>query len=370
MSNPIPEPTEDLPQPKGFVRHIWRLAIILIALLGVVLVSRMPKRQVGVIATSSPPVNVSVIQITPEDAVQDTFDLPAVVEPNRVTTVSAEIAGHIDTIACKKGQRLRPDDVLVTLNTDLLMPQYDTAKTQYLRATLEWERMKDLVQKKATAQKDLDDATTTLSIAKATVDQIEATLDRCRIKAPATGVINDLPVELGEYLDPGMPVAQLVDTTTVKVAVELPERDVPYFCVGQTAEIRVSLRGVDQTFSGTITFISEVADIQTRSTRMEITLPNSDQLLHSGQIVLVRLKRQTFQNAIFIPLLAVIPMESTKSVYIVEHGLAVRKDVELGVIKGDRIQILKGLDAGDQLIIQGHRFVAPGLEVTLIPKKP
>jgi membrane fusion protein (multidrug efflux system) len=92
--------------------------------------------------------------------------------------------------------------------------------------------------------------------------------------------------------------------------------------------------------------------------------------LHSGQIVLVRLTRQTFQNAIFIPLLAVIPMEASKSVYVVENGQAVRKDVELGVIQGDRIQILKGLDAGDQLIVQGHRFVAPGLKVTIIPKKP
>jgi RND family efflux transporter MFP subunit len=177
-------------------------------------------------------------------------------------------------------------------------------------------------------------------------------------------------VELGEYLDPGMPVAQLVDTTTVKVAVGLPEKDVPYFCVGQTAEVNVSLRGVDRSFSGTITFISEVADIQTRSTRMEVTLSNPDRLLHSGQIVLVRLTRQTFENTIFVPLLAVIPMESSKSVYLVVNGQAIRREVELGVIQGDQIQVLQGLNSGDQLIVEGQRFVAPGLHVTVIPKKP
>lgn len=370
MSNPLPEPTEDLPRRGRFVHHVWRLVIIVLAIAGVVFVSKMPKRQAEVIETLAPPVNVSVLKITPEVAVQDTFDLPAVVEPNRVTTVSAEIAGHIATIVCKKGQRVQPDDVLATLNTDLLTPQYDTSKAQYERARLEWERMKELVQNKATAQRDLDDATTKMVIAKAAQDQIRATLDRCRILAPEKGVINDLPVELGEYLDPGVPVAQLVDTTTVKVAIGLPERDVPYFCVGQTADIKVSLRGAEKTFSGTITFISEVADIQTRSTRMEITLPNPENLLHSGQIVLVRLTRQTFQNAIFVPLLAVIPMESAKAVYIVQNDKAVRKNVELGVIKGDRVQILKGLDAGDQLIVEGHRFVAPGLKVTLISKKP
>ncbi|MCP4450773.1 MAG: efflux RND transporter periplasmic adaptor subunit [Planctomycetes bacterium] len=370
MSNPQPEPEPDLPKRKGFVGHIWRFAIIASAMAVVVLVSQIPKRQVDVIGAKSPPVNVSVVQITLEAAVLDTFDLPAAVEPNRVTTVSAEIAGRIERIACKKGQRLEPGDVIVTLNTDLLMPQCDAAKAQYEGARLEWERMQELVEKKATAQKDLDDATTKLSIARATLGQIEATLSRCCITAPEGGVINELPVELGEYLDPGMPVAELVDTTTVKVAVGLPERDVPYFCVGQTAEIMALLRSVDQSFSGTITFMSQVADIQTRSTCMEIALPNPDQQLHSGQIVLVRLTRQTFKNAIFVPLLAVIPMESMKSVYVVDNGEAVRREVELGAIRGDRIQILKGLHAGDQLIIQGHRFVAPGLKVTVIPKKP
>jgi len=370
MSNPTPDPSEDLPRRGGFVRHVWRLVIIVLAVLGVVLVSRIPKRQDDVIETLTPPVNVSVLEIVAEAEMQDTFDLPAVVEPNRVTTVSAEIAGRIETIACKKGQRVRPDDVLVTLNTDLLIPQYNTAKAQYERDRLEWERMKDLVQKKATAQKDLDDATTKMAIGQGTLHRIKAMLDRCLILAPSHGVINDLSVELGEYLDPGVPVAQLVDTTTVKVAIGLPEKDVPYFSVGETAEIVVSVRGADQTFSGSITFISEVADIQTRSTRMEITLPNPEHQLHSGQIVLVRLTRQTFRNTIFIPLLAVIPMESGKAVYIVENGQAVRKDVELGAIRGERIQILKGLDSGDQLIVEGHRFVAPGLKVTIIPEKP
>ena len=369
MSNPIPEPTKDVPRRRGFSRHIGRLVLLVSAVLGVVFVARMPKRQAKVIETLSPPVNVSVIQIATEAEVHDTFDLPAMVEPNRVTTISAEIAGRIETISVKKGQLVHRDDVLVTLNTDLLIPQYDTAKAQHERDRLEWERMKDLVLKKATAQRDLDDAATKMAISKATLDQIKATFDRCHILAPSKSVVNDLPVEVGEYLDPGVPVAQLVDTTTVKVAVGLPERDVPYFSVGQTAEIKVSLRGADKTFSGSITFISEVADLQTRSTRMEITLPNPGHLLHSGQIVLARLTRQTLLNTVFIPLLAVIPMESGKAVYIVQEDHAVRKDVELGVIQGDRIQILKGLSAGNQLIVEGHRFVAPGLKVTIIPKK-
>lgn len=370
MSNPNPETSMQTPRSRGFARHVLRLVIIVLAILAVVLVSKIPKRQTDVGETEPQPVNVTVMQITSEPEVEDSFDLPAVVEPNRVTTVSTEISGRIETIACKKGQKVQATDVLATLNSDLLIPQYDTAKAQHERDKLEWERMQDLVRKKATAQKDLDDATTKLEIGMASIHRIRATIDRCRIVAPAHGIINDLSVEVGEYLDPGVPVAQLVDTTTVKVAVGLPEKDVPFFSVGQSAQVIASVRGIEEVFTGTITFISEVADLETRSTRMEITLPNPEHFLYSGQIVRVRLTRQILRNAIFIPLLAVIPLENGKAVYVVEDGLAVRREVKLGAIQDDRIQIRQGLKDADQLIIEGHRFVAPGLKVTIIPKKP
>jgi len=68
-----------------------------------------------------------------------------------------------------------------------------------------------------------------------------------------------------------------------------------------------------------------------------------------------------------IPLLAVIPMEDGKAVYVVESGLAQRWKVTLGVIKGDRVQVIKGLRSGVRLIVSGHRFVAPGQKVNVVP---
>jgi membrane fusion protein (multidrug efflux system) len=106
---------------------------------------------------------------------------------------------------------------------------------------------------------------------------------------------------------------------------------------------------------------------------MEITLKNEERLLRSGQIVRVRLTRQILKDAILIPLLAVIPMEDGMAVYVVNSPEGVpkttqaeRRQVELGTIKGDRIQVTAGLEAGDKLIIAGHRFVAPGQKVNVI----
>ncbi|MGB2956426.1 MAG: hypothetical protein WBB64_10730, partial [Anaerolineales bacterium] len=121
--------------------------------------------------------------------------------------------------------------------------------------------------------------------------------------------------------------------------------------------------------TGQITFISELADHQTRSTRMEITVANEQKLVRSGQIVSVNLTRRVLKDAVMIPLLAVLPMEEGTAVYVVNSTEAKRKMVKLGIIKGDRVRIESGLEPGDKLIIAGHRFVAPGQKVNVSESK-
>ena len=160
-----------------------------------------------------------------------------------------------------------------------------------------------------------------LATSEAQLKEVQARLERTRIVAPITGILNDLPVEEGEYVQAGYAVAEIVDTDPVKVVVQVPERDVPFFSVGQKTEVLADIKGAEQSMAGTITFISELADPQTRSTRLEITVPNKEGLLRSGQIVRARLTRRILENVIMIPLLAVIPMEDSKAVYVVESGL-------------------------------------------------
>jgi len=305
--------------------------------------------------------------VTAEPLLPDTFDLPAAVEPNRIVTVAAEVAGGVERIPPKEGSTVQAGDLLVQLNTDLIGPQVEIARAQFDRDKIQYERMSALVKTDATSRSDLDDATTKLATSKAQLKEVQARLERTRIIAPIAGILNDLPAEEGEYVQEGTAVAEIVETDPVKVVVQAPERDVPFFSVGQKAAVLADIKGREQSAAGTITFISELADPQTRSTRMEITVANKDGLLRSGQIVRARLTRRILENVIMIPLLAVIPMEDGKAVYVVESGLAQRRDVKLGIIKGDRIQVTEGLQPGDQLIISGHRFVAPTQKVNVVP---
>jgi membrane fusion protein (multidrug efflux system) len=233
--------------------------------------------------------------------------------------------------------------------------------------------MAELVDLDATAQSDLDNAKTQWAISKAKLEEVRARLERTKIVAPGGGVLNDLLVEEGEYVQPGMPVAEIVDTSVVKVVVDVPERDIGFFKVGQKAEVIVDSKVADSNgqppaLSGPITFISELADARTRSTPVEITLANPERELRSGQIVRVRLTRRMLKDAVLIPLLAVIPMEEGYAAYVVNSDEAHRRDLKLGIMRKDEVQVEQGLKAGDQLIVAGHRFVAPGQKVRIIPE--
>ena len=345
-------------------------AFIVLVVIGLLLaVSKIPKKDRQAPPTEAPPVNVKVMTITTEPELADTFTLPAVIEPNRVVTIAAEVAGRIERIGPEKGDTVSAGELLIELNSDLLRPQLEMAKTQVQFNEIEYERMANLVKENATARRDLDNARTQLDISKAQLDQIASRLERTRILAPLTGVLNNLLVEEGEYVDPGVPVAEIVETDPVKAVVEVPENDIGFFTVGYTAEILADIKGEETLKVGQLSFISELADPQTRSTRVEISLENKQRLLLSGQIVRVRLTRRILKDAIMIPLLAVIPMEEGKAVYVVNSTEAQRREVKLEIIQGDRIQVTDGLKPGDRLIIAGHRFVAPGQTVNLVSEK-
>ena len=352
-------------------RNLIKAVIVLAAIAVLTAIMKMPAQNRDAPATPAPPVNVAVMTVEAQSELADTFELPAVVEPNRVVTVAAEVEGRIEGIPCAEGSAVNAGDLLVRLNSDLIEPAYEIAKAQFERNKIERDRMKRLVDDDATSKRDLDDAMMQLAVSESRMVEAWARLERTRILAPIGGVLNEVFVEEGEYVQVGMPVAEIVETNVVKVVVQIPERDIIFLDVGQKAEVivRTADKDAGESISGEITFVSELADQQTRSTRMEITVANEQGLVRSGQIVSVNLTRRVLEDAIMIPLLAVVPMEEGYTVYVANSAEAKRREVKLGIIKGDLVQIRSGIEPGDKLIIAGHRFVAPGQKVNITESK-
>ncbi len=316
-----------------------------------------------------PPVNVQVRRVEVLASMPDAFELPGVVTVNKVVKVSAEVDGRIDAVFKEEGDNVVAGEVIAVLNTDFLQADYDRAVEQEKFDRRDCDRVQELADKKIASAQEAEAACTKLRITEATAKTAKARLDRAKITAPMSGVLDKRPVEKGEYVGPGACIAQLVDINTVKVIVQVPERDVGKLRKDVTQHIYRDINGdgVEEAIPAKITYVGEVADDTTRTTRVELAVDNADRKLRSGQVVRASLSRGEIKDVILVPLLTVIPLEKGKEVYCVKDGKAVRKLVTLGFFKGDQIQIKSGLTEGEMLIVDGHRYVSDGQAVKVQP---
>lgn len=350
---------------KGLLGTLGPIFVILLAVGVVAGISRLPERKKETAAPVIPPVNVEVLTIEPVAEMPDIFEMPGVVEVNSLVKVSAEVDGRIEKIPVVEGQPVRKGQELVRLNTDLLQADFDKAMADDECNVKEMDRVNELFAKKIANEQEMDQARTRQAVSRATRAGAKARLDRAVVRAPMSGILDRVPVKEGEYAAPGMCMAQIVDVETVKVAVQIPERDIHKLRLQDEAKVR---RGETE-ITGKISYIGQVAEDATRTTRVEISVDNREHVLRSGQIVRTFVSRGALKDAMMIPLSAVIPLEDGKEVFCVRDGKAFRKRIALGVIKGDKVQVLPDksckdcLERGDRLIVSGHRFVSDGQAV-------
>ncbi|MCK4602302.1 MAG: efflux RND transporter periplasmic adaptor subunit [Phycisphaerae bacterium] len=353
--------------PQRLSRRLRNSAPLLIVLGACIVVGVLwlvlPSKDREAKATPSPPVDVRVETIMAEAKMPDEFTINGSVEANRVVNVSAEVAGRVESIEKDEGAKIEKGEVVVKLNTDLLQADVDFADAQWRYDVSELERFSTAKARGVATEKELDEARTKVDMSKAQLDTVKAKLARATIAAPIDGTLNDVAVEIGEYVRAGDCVAEITDIEQVKVVVGVPEKDVQFFETGSEHEITATFKAKPVRFTSRITFISELAETAARTTRMELTVDNADRRLRSGQIVSVRLRRRVLKDVIMIPLGAVISTENGYVVYVVKAGKARRREVELGIMKGRKVQITEGLGEGDRLIVEGQRYVAPGQPV-------
>ena len=276
-------------------QKIIPLVIVVAAVVAVlVLVKILPKKQENNKTVPSAPISVRVEVIEPSPIVEDAFWIPGIVEPNRIVEVAAEVDARVEAYAGRK-DRLGPDKQLIPgpasagtvdegevirkaqpilyLNTDLLSLWRDQIKAEYDFQQQELVRINLAYRREIATQLEVDTTLKQYNVAKATLELAQANLQRAVILAPIEGVLNRLPVEVGEYVTPGVVVAEIVEMDTVKVVLDVPERDIGYLKLGQEIKIVYGLDAPENA-TGRITYISELADESARTTRVELSIKN------------------------------------------------------------------------------------------------
>jgi membrane fusion protein (multidrug efflux system) len=287
--------------------------------------------------------------------------------------ISAEVPGIVDTINFQSGQEVKAGELLLTLR-----PNNDSAVLAQLQAQAALDQVnyaRDVKQLKADAvsQATVDSDRAALASAQAQVAAQQATIAEKQIKAPFDGTLGIRQVDLGQYLSAGTQIVTLQQLNPLFVDFNVPQQALSQLSPGQAITVNVDAFP-GQSFPGKIVALNSAVDTATRTVQVRGILKNDALLLRPGMFATVQIGVGQPQNFITLPQTAITYNPYGDTVYVVSPGtgpdgksamLAKQVFVQVGDTRGDQIAIVKGVDAGAQVVTAGQLKLHNGANVTV-----
>ena len=193
-------------------------------------------------------------------------------------------------------------------------------------------------------------AKTALALAQAAVDGARARLRYLVVRAPVTGVLIARNVELGDIVQPGKSLMTLSPQGQTQLVLEIDEKNLSKLKLGQHAKASADAYA-DQRFEATLVYVNTGIDPQRGSVEVKLLVLDPPPYLKQDMTVSVDIAVATSHNAKMIPVAAVHDIDQAKSwVFKLDHQRAVRQELGLGLKGGGWIEVVQGLNAGDQIV--------------------
>jgi len=311
--------------------------------------------------THEVPAVVSVLRVQPTNTV-DIVHLPALVEANVDAVLSAEKAGRIIKLMADRGDRIEKGQQLLQIDDRIWQANLKQANIAAKDAEKNHKRFAKLQESGVVAESEYDAIEKAYIQTESQAEEARINIEQCRVVSPIAGTVNDRFVEAGEYVQPGAPVFQVVDTATVKVMIQVPEKDI--FSVHPGDRMSFTIQPLpNRAFEGQVRFVAMQADGRNNAFRVELATDNPDGALRPGMIAQVAFRRGTYSNMVSLPMSAVLPSKGDHIVYLARDGHAVRRKVQIETFTRDRALVFQGLEAGDLVVIEGNRTLSDGQRI-------
>ncbi|MDI9349138.1 MAG: efflux RND transporter periplasmic adaptor subunit [Candidatus Symbiobacter sp.] len=305
------------------------------------------------------------------------------------TTISPQLGGRVTKIMFEAGRFVQAGDPLVQLDDSQERASLAQFESQKRLAKLTLDRSKALADQQFSSQAALDSATTSLEVAEANIQNIQAQISQKLIKAPFSGQLGVRQVELGQYVSPGTNLVTLTDLSRLYVNFSLPEQKRSKIQIGQSVTVTSnSLPG--ERFTAQLRVIEPQVDVSTRQISLQAVMANPGRKLLPGMYVDAVLNIDTTNTALTLPETAIDYSIYGESVYrvvksdgkpvkqaelpalIAAQNAATKKDasaeekaaapnlkvVRVGIKTGEadqgQIEILSGIEEGDVVVEAGQ----------------
>lgn len=309
--------------------------------------------------------NTPGVEVTKVKAVRLQDDAQAVgtLRSRQSVTLKPEVSGRVARIAFADGAQVKAGQLLVQLDDTLQRAELSQAQAQLSIARANLKRNQELVAENFVATRVVEESQANLQVAEAQVALATARMQRMRITAPFNGTVGLRSINLGQYVGDGDDLVNLEDTSLLTVDFRLPERYQSSIAPGQGVQVQLdALPG--KTFEAQVLAVDPLLDANGRSIAVRAVMPRSSGAdLRPGMFARVLIVFSVNDAALVVPEEAMVPQGGRQYVFLLdEQGqgdakklVSRRIEVETGVRRGAEVQIVKGVAAGDTVVVAGQQ---------------
>jgi membrane fusion protein (multidrug efflux system) len=305
------------------------------------------------------------------DTVVDAIVATGQIEALQQIQLRPDVEGRVVEPLVAEGTVVAQGAPLVKIDDAELKAQVERARADRDLARQALERTRQLLGQKAAAQADLERAEAAARSSQASLDLLELRLARTVVRAPFAGVVGQRHISIGDYVTTSTPLLALQTVSPARATFSVPERYAAELKPGQRVEFQVAALPAER-FEGRVDFVDPVITLPGRTLTVKALTANSSRKLKPGMFIEARLATETRPRAVVIPEEAISPTASASWVWVVVDGKATRREVELGVRMPGFVEIRKGIEPGDLVVIGGQDRIFEGAAVkpTEIARRP
>ncbi|RPI06960.1 MAG: efflux RND transporter periplasmic adaptor subunit [Ignavibacteriae bacterium] len=311
---------------------------------------------------SMPPTPIEVTHAL-KQKVEDKFGVIGSIEAIEAITVVSEIDGTIIRIPFTEGGVIRKGELIAQLDDAQLAAELKRAEALMEQSKTHFDRVQVIVNQKAGAPQDLDDAAADLKVAEANLSLAKSRFAKTRITAPFDGTIGARKVSVGTFVRSGMPITELANIDEIRVNFSAPEKYLPLLNRGASVLVStIAYPGI--ALPGRIIAVEPVLDPGTRSARVVARVSNPGRKFHPGMSASVSVVLNERPDAVTVPNEAVFANGDQSFVYVVKSdSTAARVPVTLGTRMTDVVEIVQGLTPGTEVVKAGYQKLFEGARV-------
>ena len=316
------------------------------------------------------PANIVPVTVKPMalEPFEHHIEITGKLEAEEDAFISPEMSGQIDHIHVKEGQSVSQGQLLISLNTSITESSIQEIKTGLELATKIYEKQKELWDQKIGSELQYLDAKNAKEQAEARLATLEAQLDMAKIRAPFSGVVENIILKEGELAVPGMQVIQMVSLSNLKLYGNLSERYMTSIKRGDIVIVDFpDVKGLSMKVP--IHRVGNVIDNASRTFRIEMKIYNGQKNLKPNMYSTIQVNDFKTPSAFVVPSVSIKQDIKGNYLYIAskEDGeLKARKRyVETGLSYKDQTMIREGLSEGEEVIVKGFAQVSDGVSISV-----